>query len=86
MYWDIVDVSPLKNRELAIKFEDGANGTIRICKSFCTGIFKPLLDDSIIADAKIKYGAIVWDNGLDLAPDTIYKEIKVNPLKYYELV
>ena len=49
-------------------------------------MFEPLLDDAIVASAKIKYGAIVWDNGLDLAPDTIYKEIKVNPQKYYEII
>lgn len=85
MYWDIVSVHPLKDRELAVEFDDGIKGTIKICKSFCTGVFEPLLDDAIVARAKIKYGAIVWDNGLDLAPDTIYKEIKVSPQKYYKI-
>jgi len=45
MYWDIMDVYPLKNRELAIIFNDGVKGAIKICKSFCTAVFKPLLDD-----------------------------------------
>ena len=85
MYWDVVDVYPLKDRELAIIFDDGVKGTIKICKSFCTGVFKPLLDDKAITKAKIKQGAIVWENGLDLAPDTLYKEIKLNPDKYYKI-
>jgi len=85
MYWDVVDVYPLKDRELAVTFDEGVNGTIKICKSFCTGVFKPLLDDSVITKAKIKQGAIVWENGLDLAPDTLYKAIKLNPDKYYKI-
>jgi len=80
-----VDVYPLKDRELAIIFDDGVKGIIKICKSFCTGVFKPLLDDKAIAKAKIKQGAIVWGNGLDLAPDTLYKEIKLNSDKYYKI-
>jgi len=44
-----------------------------------------LLDDKTITKAKIKQGAIVWENGLDLAPDTLYKEMKLNPNKYYKI-
>ena len=44
-----------------------------------------LLDDKAITKAKITQGAIVLENGLDLAPDTLYKEIKLNPDKYYKI-
>jgi len=44
-----------------------------------------LLDDKTITKAKIKQGAIVWENGLDLPPDTLYKEMKLNPNKYYKI-
>ena len=80
-----MDVYSLKDRELAVIFDYGVNGIIKICKSFCTGVFKLLLDDSVITKTKIKYGTIVWDNELDLAPDTLYKEIKLNPDKYYKI-
>jgi len=40
---------------LAVIFNDGVKGTIKICQSFCTGVFKPLLDDSVITKAKIGF-------------------------------
>ena len=85
MYWDVVDVYPVASRELGVRFEDGLSGILRIDQSFCTGVFKPLLDDTVVSEALIDNGVLVWPNGLDLAPDTLYWEIKNNPLRRYEL-
>jgi hypothetical protein len=85
MYWDVVEVYPAGSRELAVRFADGLSGVVRIDPSFCTGVFAPLLDDPVVSEALIENGVVVWPNGLDLAPDTMYWEIKNNPLRRYDI-
>ncbi len=85
MYWDVIEVKPAGNRTLTVKFSDGLTGTIRIDPSYCTGVFSPLLDDKLLEQATVQYGAVTWPNGLDLAPDTMYKEIRQNAARHYEV-
>jgi hypothetical protein len=85
MYWDVIEVKPTGNRILSIKFADGLNGTIRIDPSYCTGVFGALLDDNLLYQAVVQYGAVTWPNGLDLAPDTMYKEIRQSSDRHYEV-
>lgn len=85
MHWDVVEVKPAGNRTLAVKFADGLKGTIRLGPTYCTGVFSPLLDDGLLEQASVQYGAVTWPNGLDLAPDTMYEEIRQNPSHHYEV-
>lgn len=86
MYWDIEEVKSIATRTLAVRFADGLSGTMRIAQSFCTGVFMPLKDDNAVSEVRIEHGVLVWLNGLDLAPDTMYHEIKNNPDHHYELL
>ena len=85
MYWDVVQVKSVAPRELQVQFADGLNGIVRIDTSFCTGVFKPLLDDQVIATADVSNGVVVWPSGLDLAPDKMHHEIQRNPDRRYNL-
>ncbi|HBA89092.1 MAG TPA: DUF2442 domain-containing protein [Geobacter sp.] len=85
MYWDIEEVQSVAPRTLAIRFSDGLSGTLRIHESFCTGVFQALRDDHAVSEVRIEHGVLVWPNGLDLAPDRMYHEIKNNPNHHYEL-
>lgn len=85
MHWDVIEVKPLGNRTLAVKFADGLSGTIRLTPAYCTGVFSALLDDKLLELATVHYGAVTWPNGLDLAPDTMYEEIRQNPTGFYEV-
>jgi hypothetical protein len=85
MHWDVIEIKPAGNRTLAVKFADGLQGTIRIDSSYCTGVFSALLDDRLLEQASVQYGAVTWPNGLDLAPDTMYKEIRQSPTGCYEV-
>jgi hypothetical protein len=85
MYWDVIEVCSIAPRELSVRFEDGLRGVLHIDLSFCTGVFDPLRDDELIAAAQINNGVLVWPNGLDLAPDTMYREIKRSPDRRYQL-
>ena len=85
MYWDVVEVRPENTREFRVKFDDGLSGLIVIDSSFCSGVFKALLDDDFLRQASADNGVVTWPNGLDLAPDTMYNEIKSNPERRYVL-
>lgn len=83
MYWDILKVHSIAPRTLEVAFSDGLSGTVFIDESFCTGVFELLKDDSAIESAFAENGAVTWTNGLDLAPDTMYWEIKNNSNHHY---
>lgn len=85
MYWDVIEVRAIALRELAVRFADGLSGVVYIDPSFCTGVFEPLCSDELVGCAKVDNGVLVWPNGLDLAPDTMYWEIKRNPERRYDL-
>lgn len=83
MNWDVVDVKPLGPRVLAVRFLDGLSGTVSVDPAFCTGVFHPLLDNNLLGQARAENGVLVWPNGLDLAPDTMYEEILNNDDRHY---
>jgi len=85
MDWDVVEVTPVGQRVLRVRFMDGLTGTFSLSPAFCTGVFRPLLDDVLLAQARIEHGVVVWPNGLDLAPDTMHQEILSNPARHYEV-
>jgi uncharacterized protein YebE (UPF0316 family) len=85
MYWDVVELKSIAPRTLEVLFKDGLRGTIFIDVSFCTGVFEVLKDDEMVKLAFIENGVVTWENELDLAPDTMYKEIKNSPNRRYIL-
>lgn len=85
MHWDINEIKYMGNRTFAVKFADGLTGTMRLAPSYCAGVFRPLLDDKLLEQASVQFGVVTWPNGLDLAPDTMYGEIRQNPARHYEV-
>ncbi len=85
MYWDVLEVKYIAGRELAVRFDGGLAGILYIDRSFCTGVFEPLQNDELVGHAIVNNGVLMWPNGLDLAPDTMFHEIKRNPNKRYKL-
>ncbi|HCN36411.1 MAG TPA: hypothetical protein DIS94_01685, partial [Bacteroidetes bacterium] len=62
---NIIEVKPLDNYSLYIKFEDGINGEINLKKNFITnGLSRDLLNEKIFKSVKIESGGgIVFENG-----------------------
>ena len=85
MYWDVIEAHPIAPRILMVRFADGLSGTIQISREFCTGVFQALLEDAAVAQAQVENGLVVWPNGLDLAPDTLYREIRNSPGRHYDV-
>ncbi len=77
--WYVVEVEPLKGYRLRVKFEDGLEGEIHLAwRIFAepAGIFGSLRDEQVFRDVFIDHGAVTWRNGMDIAPDASYDDIK----------
>ena len=77
--WHVVDVRPAGGYRLVVTFADGTRGEVdlsRLVASDDAGVFEQLRDPAMFARVGLAHGAVTWPNGVDLAPDAMYDEIK----------
>ena len=87
MLKDIIEVKPLNNYQLYLKFEDNQEGIINLEEIIeFVGIFQPLKDLNFFKTVKINpdWGTIYWENGADLDPDVLYSIITDQSLNSLE--
>jgi hypothetical protein len=76
MYWDVVEVKPLENLELFVRFADGLGGEVHFTPEHLTGVFEPLRNPAFFKQVYLDHGAVAWPGQIDLALDAMYQEIK----------
>jgi len=77
----VTHVTPMDDFKLTVKFIDGTTGNVEMREMLfdrAAGVFVALRDEQVFAAVGVEDGAVVWKNGLDLAPDAMYDEIKRN--------
>ena len=77
--WRVAEVHAFPGYRLSVKFMDGTSGEIdmsRLVMSDSAGIFAQLRDPALFTQVYVQYGAVVWPGEIDLAPDSMYDEIK----------
>lgn len=73
----IIRVRPLLGYELEVFFEDGTQGVISLSDRLFGTMFEPLRDPELFNQVAIdEFGAVVWPNGADLAPDALYERLR----------
>jgi hypothetical protein len=75
MHWDVVEVKPEEGYWLFLRFKDGLSGRVRLDPRDLTGVLAPLRDLEFFNRVFIDGGAPAWPGDVDLAPDTIYRQI-----------
>ncbi|BCD92658.1 hypothetical protein fh0823_27950 (plasmid) [Francisella halioticida] len=80
MWKDPINVQVASKNTLEVLFEDGIKGQIIFNPSRFRGVFKSLEDENIFNKVFVdrEIGTIAWENGLDLAPDVMYDQIKAH--------
>lgn len=83
MYWDVVSVEVLGAYKIKVRFSDNLEGVVNISKKWLTGVFAPLINMNVFRKVYVDKdsSAVTWDidgEPVDLAPDTMYNEIKKN--------
>ena len=60
---------------LRLSFDDGTTGELDFSGEDWSGVFAPLSDPEFFACAELdeELGTLVWPNGADMAPETLYR-------------
>jgi len=75
--YKVTHVEAKPNHTLCLTFEDGTKGDVCIAERLFGSMFEPLKDPEYFAQVKAdKFGAVVWPNDADLAPDALYFKVK----------
>jgi hypothetical protein len=79
MLKDIIEVKPLEDYRLFLRFEDGVEGVVDVAQLIpFEGVFEPLRDRTKFLEVRVnpELGTIVWPNDADLDPDVLYACVK----------
>jgi hypothetical protein len=76
---DVIEVRYVRDYTVWIKFDDGTQGDVDISRSFKGPVFEPLRDREYFKQVRVNpdLGTIVWPNGADVAPETLYERVQV---------
>jgi hypothetical protein len=76
---DIVEVRYVRDYIVWLRFQDGTSGEVDVSPSFRGPVFEPLRDLEFFRQVRIdpEIGTIVWPNGADVAPETLYRRLRV---------
>lgn len=78
---DVVAVAVVADFRLRLAFDDGTVGEVDFTDCEWSGVLEPLADPAYFAGVHVdpKAGTITWPNGVDLAPEPLYEEARLNP-------
>jgi hypothetical protein len=75
MILDVVSARHIRDYELELEFENGTKGIVDFSQ-YCSrgGVFDKFNDMDYFKNFKIdrELGVITWENGVDIAPETLY--------------
>lgn len=78
---DVAAVEVVGDFRLRLTFEDGTVGEVDFGERVWRGVLEPLGDPTYFARVTVdtEAGTIAWPNGIDLAPEPLYEEARLNP-------
>ena len=80
---DVVAVEVVGEFRLQFSFDDGTVGEVDFADRAWGGVLAPLGDPTYFARVYVdpEAGTIAWPNGVDLAPEPLYEEARLNPVQ-----
>ena len=72
----IKEVYPLEDYQLSLVFNNGEQKIFDVKPYLNKGIFSELKNPELFKSVRPFLGSIIWDNEIDLCPDTLYLESK----------
>jgi hypothetical protein len=76
----IIRIEVLRPFVLYVEFDDGLAGEYDMTDRLRGPVFEPLRDPATFAQVQLaEWGAPVWPNGVDIAPDAIHERLRSSP-------
>lgn len=77
----VVEVKPLPNYCLWLRFLDGTSGTVDLSQELWGPMFEPLTNPDVFHQVRVdpELETVVWPNGADLAPEYLYQMAQQTP-------
>jgi hypothetical protein len=72
----VKEVYPIENYQLRLVFNNGEEKIFDVKPYLTIGVFKELQNIGIFNSVRPFLGSILWENNVDLSPDTLYMEGK----------
>ncbi len=74
---DVIEVRYVRDYIVWLRFQDGTSGEVDISPSFRGPVFEPLRDVEFFKQVRVdpEIGTVVWPNGADVAPETLYARV-----------
>jgi hypothetical protein len=73
----LIALRALDGYRLFAEFADGVSGTLDLTDRLFGPVFSPLKEERLFKQVRIdEFGAPVWPNGADLAPDALYMQLR----------
>jgi hypothetical protein len=74
---DIIEVRYIRDYIVWLRFQDGTSGEVDVSPSFRGPVFEPLRSVEFFKQVRVdpEIGTIVWPNGADVAPETLYSRV-----------
>lgn len=72
----VVSAKHVGGHRIRLVFSDGAEGTVDFSIWLRGAIFEPLKDVDYFSRFTVDGGTVVWPNGADIAPETLYEMVK----------
>jgi hypothetical protein len=78
----VVGVAVLGDNVMRLLFDDGLCGDVLVPTDEMIGVLEPLRDPAYFALVRVdpEAGTIVWPNGADLAPESLYQQAEAGQL------
>jgi hypothetical protein len=77
MLAQLTSVKPLENYSIFVSYNDGVQGVVDLQHLANKGVFKQWDSNNLFRQVHISdYGAIAWNDDLDICPDSIYLQLK----------
>ena len=74
----VIEVKPLPQFCLLLRFHDGLEGSVDLSGELWGPMFEPLRNPDVFQQVKVdpELETVVWPNGADLAPEFLYQAVQ----------